>query len=618
MKKKILLICLALGGLLFQSCEDYLDVSPEAGLSEKEVFGKYANIKRFINTVYWGGNNRNIVTSYPMFFNAWDQRWGLNYLTDIEDQGRDFRNYTKHGIMGGDISMLTYNTPRRPIWDAMFKSIRIANLTLENSHMVQDAPKESDIQDLRGQAYFVRAYCHMVLANLWGPMPYLDFAITGDDAWDYPRLSKNETYKHIASDLDSAYVTFKKIDLVRRDPGPGKPGHLEDTWQGRPAGMAAKALRSRALLYAASPLNNANGVKDYEEAAIAAWEAIKIAKENEYSLLPMSDYSKNYRDQRYTNEQIWAFNFGTSVGVYSDVVNRLSSGIRFNKKKYLSGNNPTQNVVDMYETKWGDPLNTEADRKAAADLGHYNEQNPYADRDPRFYENILYNQAPIPWPRVVSGEKKNTMNIYYTRTNTGSYRYATHLKQNYAGVTRTGYYSRKALGDVNYQNQYNTSYTDPLIRLAELYLNYAEAANEAYGPNGKAPGASLSAVDAINIIRNRANMPNVDTKYCSDKDTFRERIRNERTIEFDQEGGHRYFDIRRWKIAPKVMNLNLMGVDIEKVEVSEDYPTGFKYTRKLLPSNHQGEWKDEMYYLPLSKNDYYKFKLFDVNLNPIW
>ena len=618
MRKKIILLCLAVGGLLFPSCEDYLDVSPEAGLTEEEVFGKYANISKFFNAVYSGSNNRNISTSFPLYFNYWDQRWGLNYITDIEDIGRDSWNPVKQGILASHIERITYDTRRRPVWDAMFRSIRVANLLLQNSGRVEDAPSPSDIEDLRGQAFFVRAYCHMVLANLWGPMPYLDFAIGGEDAWDYERLPKHETYVRIANDLDSAYVTFSKINMVRRDPAPGEAGHLEDPWQERPAGMAAKALRSRALLYAASPLNNANGKKDYEDAAKAAWEAIQIAKQNHYTLVPIENYSTNFRGQKYTNEQIWAHNEGTNVGLTSGgLVDRLGSGIRANVPSYRAGLNPTQNVVDMYETKWGDPLNTEADRKAAAALGHYNEQDPYVNRDPRFYVNVLYNQAPIPWPKVASGEKPNTMNIYFTRTSKGDV-YATHQKQNYAGRTHTGYYSHKVLGDVNYQNQISTSYTDPLIRLVELYLNYAEAANEAYGPNGKAPGASMTAVDAINVVRNRAGLPNIDDKYTASTEIFRERIRNERTVEFDQEGAHRYFDIRRWKIAPQVMNMNLMGVKIQKVDVSSEYPTGFKYERYTLPTSHQGKWRDEMYYLPLSKNDYYKFKLFDVSLNPIW
>ena len=618
MRKKIILLCLAVGGLLFPSCEDYLDVSPEAGLTEEEVFGKYANISKFFNAVYSGRDNRNIKTSFPVYLNYWDQRWGLNYMTDIEDLGRNSWNPVKQGILASHIEKLTYDGARRPVWDAMFRSIRVANLLLENSHRVQDAPKPSDIEDLRGQAYFVRAYCHMVLANLWGPMPYLDFAIGGDDAWDYPRLSKHETYVRIANDLDSAFVTFNKINMIRRDPAPGEAGHLEDPWQERPAGMAAKALRSRVLLYAASPLNNVNNEKSYyEDAAKAAWDAIQLAKQYQYDLVDMDDYSTNFRGQKYTNEQIWANNIGTNVGFSSQLVDRLGSGIRANVTSYRAGLNPTQNIVDMYETEWGDPLNTEADRKAAAELGHYNEQDPYAHRDPRFYVNIFYNQAPIPWPKVTTGEKPNTMNIYYTRTSNG-FKYATHLKQNYAGVTHTGYYARKVLGDVNYQNQISTSYTDPLIRMVELYLNYAEAANEAYGPNGKAPGASMTAVEAINEVRRRARMPKIDIKYTASTEVFRERVRNERTVEFDQEGAHRYFDIRRWKIAPEVMNMNLMGVNVEKVDVSKEYPTGFKYERYVLSADHQGKWKDEMYYLPLSKNDYYKFKLFDVSLNPIW
>lgn len=88
------------------------------------------------------------------------------------------------------------------------------------------------------------------------------------------------------------------------------------------------------------------------------------------------------------------------------------------------------------------------------------------------------------------------------------------------------------------QNKVNTLITDPLIRLTELYLNYAKAANEAYGPNGKAPDALLSAVEALNKIRERVGMLLVKTAYTSDMEVFRKRIKNERTIELYGEGHH--------------------------------------------------------------------------------
>ncbi len=187
----------------------------------------------------------------------------------------------------------------------------------------------------------------------------------------------------------------------------------------------------------------------------------------------------------------------------------------------------------------------------------------------------------------------------------GAAKYGQLLDQTYAGITRTGYYLRKTWGEQSVNNKTTPQYTDPIIRLGELYLNYAEAANEAYGPNGMAPGASMTALQALNKIRARAEMPNVLNAYVGSKDLLRQRIKNERTIELCFEGSHYFHDIRRWKDAPEVMTGTLFGVDVEKVPVSKTYPTGFKYTRQALPATRQTKWKDAMYYLPFNTDDTY-------------
>jgi hypothetical protein len=140
-------------------------------------------------------------------------------------------------------------------------------------------------------------------------------------------------------------------------------------------------------------------------------------------------------------------------------------------------------------------------------------------------------------------------------------------------------------------------------------LNYAEAANEAYGPTGVAPGASMSAVDAVNFIRARVGMPAVLSKFTTDKDLFRNRIKNERTIELAFEG-HYYYDIRRWKDAPAVYSSTLMGIVVEKVPIDANYPTGYKYSRAPLPSTRQISWREAMYYLPFSTDQYDKMTKF--------
>lgn len=597
--------------IMLTSCiEEYLNKAPESGLTEADVFSKYENFRSFFDSIYEGTKldgstwrQYNIKNAYSLYFDFWDQKYSMESLTDMSDMGRLMDSQViKSGQISAIINKMTYDQARRPILGSMFNIIRICNLSLKNISKLKDV-NDVDVNDFRGQAHFIRAFAHFELFRLWGPMPYLNKVIGPDDQWDIPRLSKNETLLRIASDMDSAAIYFEKANLMRRDPGPGVAGHLNDPQQKRPTGVAAKAFKARALLYAASPLNNQNGQKDWEEAAKANWEAIKIAEQYGYALLTLADYKKNYIGTTYSNEQLWAWYAGTKAYNNSDL-NGQMNGIFGGGKTGWSGECPTQNTVDKFETKWGEPLNTEADRQAAIAAGHYSDQNPYANRDPRFYIDIVYNTAQVPGYGAAQ--------IYYTLNN-GVATYGNLLDQTYAGVTRTGYYERKTWGEQSVNNKTTPQYTDPLIRLGELYLNYAEAANEAYGPNGAAPGATLTALQALNKIRTRAGMPEVLSNFTGSKDKLRDRIKNERVIELCFEGAHYYHDIRRWKDAPAVMTGTLYRMDVEKVATSATYPTGFKYTRMPLSADRQVRWKEAMYYLPFNTEDMYKMKNFVSN-----
>lgn len=612
MKKYIFIVLLVMVSMIIApSClEDYLDQAPESGLSQEEVFTKYENFKLFFDAVYegrkyfsGGWRDYNIRTGFPLYFNMWDQKYGWEGMTDCADQGRYMEGQAfKSGQVSAFINKFTYDGKRRPVLESMFTVIRVCNTCIQNIDLIQDASQQ-DKDDLLGQAHFVRAFAHFTLMKIWGPMPYLTKVIGPDDQWDIPRLSKYETLHQIALDLDTAAVKLEAAGQMRRDALPGQPGHLTSPDMKRPNGVAAKGLKARALLYAASPLNNDKGQSAWEDAAKAAWEAIELSKQYGYDLLSQADYKKNYVGTEYTNEMLWGWYAGTMT--YNTGNTRAYiGGIFQSSKSSASGMMPTQNFIDKFETKWGDALNTESDRNAANSAGHYNEQDPYKDRDPRFYIDIIYNQAPL------IGYKQ--ADIWYQVKSDGSFTYGNMLDQSYLGITKTGYMLRKYWGDQSVKNKTRPKYSDPLIRLGELYLNYAEAANEAYGPNGAAPGASLTAVQAANVIRGRVGMPDIQSQFLSSKDAFRERIKNERNIELCFEG-HYYFDIRRWMDAPKSMAGPLMGVDIEKVSKSAEYPTGFKYTRYPLEALRQSRWKDAMYYLPFNSEDNFKMRNFVPN-----
>jgi hypothetical protein len=609
--------------MIFPAClEDYLNEAPDAGLTAEVVFSKYTNMLLFFDSVYDGtrpnGNDYNIKTAHPLYF-ALRMEYTWDGMTDMSDNGRQYESQSiKAGQMGGTINKFAgpVSDKNMPILASMFEVIRICNITLQNIDKMQDA-LQVDKDDLIAQAHFIRAYAHFALFRIWGPMPFITKAMVSGDQFDIPRLSRYETCIKIAQDFDTAYVYFKKAGIMRRD----VDLQLSNAKQFRPTGVAAIALKSRALFYAASPQNNKNGISDWQDAAKACWTAIDTAKFYGYAMQTAANaagnlkqaYKNNFMNVGRTNEQLWSYYANSNNpkgGNYSiglTTVQSMTNAVFAQQATAMSGENPTQNFVDRFETKWGEPLNTPADRAAATALSHYNEQDPYANRDPRFTWGIIYNQT-----TEVAGY--NPANIYYETIN-GKQVFSDLLNfAAFLGVSRTGYYQRKTIYDSNTKVATSYNLTDPVIRMAELYLNYAEAAAQGYGgENGIVPGATLTATQAANVVRTRVGMPVFPTGLSPA--VFMNRLKNERIIELCFEG-HYFFDIRRWLDAPAAMNQVLYGMDIEKVPVSSTYPKGFRYIRLPLPADRQPTWKDEMYTFPFTTEDNYKMRNFTPN--PIW
>lgn len=612
----IFILSLSLSSILLTSClDDYLNVSPNSGLTDADVFTKQENFKKFFDVVYSDYGDYAIATAFPLHWSFSSQKFSLESLTDMCDQGRIQQSQQfKRGTMFP--STLMYNM-KESSWSppngerfgwfvSMWKATRVVNIALENIDLIQNATM-LEKYDLRAQAYFVRGFCLFHLLRTYGPMPHITKPLGPNDEWDIPALTKYETALAVVQDLDSAIVYFQKAGKMRRDQGPGGALHLNDPDMFRPNGIAAMGLKSRALLYAASPLNSDGRAETWKTAATASWDAIQSALSLNYELLSWENYKRNFNGNKYSNEALYGWYAGAK-NPKSGHTNYLLPGV-FNNSQFNSGECPTQNAVDKYETIWGDPLTTQAERDHATALGHYNEQDPYVNRDPRLQFSIIYNQTPLPgtW---IDGRAQ----IWFETVN-GTTKYGEILNPGYTGVTQTGYLSRKRWGGESDKNNVSVMYTEPVIRLAELYLNYAEAANEAYGPTTPVPGTNLTAVDAINIIRNRAGMPNVLPQFTTDKDTFRERIKNERTIELAFEG-HYFYDIRRWMDAPTAYSSILYGIVVEKVTATSEYPTGFKYSRAPLVQNRQIAWHEGMYYLPFADKDYKMMK--NYVFGPIW
>lgn len=613
--KKILsnILCAIVATIMafsFAGCH-YLDVDAELGITEEEVFSTYSNAYSFLTLAYdanSGKNKINISLAYPLymeFLNDFYLSWAAT--TDAADAGRlgyAQRNF-KQGYLSQDIiKQYSFSSQQsdKPIATAMFGVIRVANKVIEQFPNIQNGT-EKERNDLLGQAYFLRGLCHFNLCRYFGGMPYIDYVIGADDEWDLVRLSSYETYLRAAEDLRISAEYLQAAGIMRRNtPDRLIPSDLEIML---PSACLSLAVRARCLLYAASPLSNQNGQADWEAAAQAAGEALKAALDNQFELLPIEFYTDNYTGSQLTNEVIWGYNIKQSAATQnmSGLLSYCQN--KFDSKKGTSGLHPTQNFVDRFETADGYMLRTEADRQKAAAAGSYNEQNPYANRDPRMDLVIIHDGSPA-FDKAAITSAGGVFNIYYdpstkswpvTNLNGTNFNYGIDWGANDAGTqgaSNTGYYCRR------YWNGSFSSYyaLDGQFRLGEMYLAYAEAVNEAYGPTGTAGGMDITALDAVNVVRNRATMPEVRSEYCSSQETFRHYIRNERCIECAFESNHYYFDIRRWMEAPELMNQTLYGMYIEKCTPSSTYPNGKMYVRKPLPNNRQCLWKDYMYVLP--------------------
>lgn len=396
---------------------------------------------------------------------------------------------------------------------------------------------------LKGEAIFVRAMQHWFLFQKWGGIPIVDVAYEASDNVIKPRNSVKSVVDFIVSECDRAVELF-----------PDEPYSFASEI-GRPDKGSAMALKSRILLYAASPLYNGKGFdnsgdtlicygnEDPNRWNVAAKAAQDLVDLGWYSLY-VAENPANRNGTRNYKELFFAWGIGYQNNrevIYSRIrgTNRDTENDNFPSgfTNAKGGTCPSQDLVDAYEMKDGSLFSWDnAVMKA----------DPYANRDPRFYASIIYNGAKYIKFANFNGNANNQYNfdIYEGGKNKAG------LSQ-----TETGYYLMKFMDyeNVNPANNSGGTYHNwPYFRYAEILLNLAEAANEAGGPNYVVPGAKtpLTPVQAINLIRARAEMPGVEATFAKrgiavTKESLRNLIKNERRIELAFEE-HRYYDVRRW------------------------------------------------------------------------
>lgn len=472
-------------------------------------------------------------------------------------------------------------------WSESYKFIRDANIGIANFHKMPES--YSDLRkQLTGEMLFLNAYQYFELVKRYGGVPIMDDVAAPSNA-GVPRSSFSACIEYICGLCDDAY------DLLPQN---------NDVAFGRASKGAALALKSRALLYAASPLYNGKGYDgsgnefiSYGSADASRWNAAAeaaaaVIKENYYSIYAPKTIEPSDDDASVIAKGAENYRklFLTISGNKELILSRTASmgnsveTMQFpygmpNAKGIIS---PSQQMVDAYGMVNGKNISD-----AASD---YDENNPYVGRDPRFYASVFYNGQV--W-------NKNTIETYVGG-----------LHNNAADATKTGYYLSKFCSeDVLISGNTNTTYhCFPLIRYAEILLNYAEAANEAFGPDKDQYGCGLTAREAVELVRSRVLRPADAAVTAADAAALREIIREERRVELAFED-HRYFDLKRWMLAEDVLNEDIEGMNILKVG------SAFAYSR--VSNVEARQFTTKFYIYPIPNSDVVNNPAIARN-NPLW
>ncbi len=555
MKRIIILINAAIIFLTIGCEKGFLDRKLDTNYSKEEVFLSYGTMRDFGLGIY---------TFLPQGFNRIDNAMFASASDEAVHSGTGtFILSLTNGSWG------PFSNPD-DVWDNMYRGIRKANLFLENSGeyrtvLYRDTVTESgkanyksqtdDIKWLRAEARFLRAFFYFELIKRYGGGPLIKETLDAENT-RLPRNTFDECVNFIVTELDATNTS------------------LRDTWSdfnsgnqiGRATRGAALALKARVLLYAASDLNNPGNIRTkWIEAAQAAHLVIAL---NRYSL------ASNYRDlfrQMQSAEFIFERRYSASNGLekttYPVGYEAASGGV-----------NPSQNLVDAYETSNGLPVKSDPS---------YNPQKPYDNRDPRLLMSVIVNNSDYKDRKVEIWEGG--------KDGTGKPR-----------ATRTGYYMKKFADEsLDLLQNKTSSHAWIYFRYAEILLNYAEAMNEAYGPDDAA-GFTLTARQALNVVRKRTgvNMPNVTDVSVS---AFRERVRNERRVELVFEE-HRAWDVRRWKIAEQELGSPINGVKIVK--------TGDLFSYQYVQVENR-VFTEKMYLYPIQRTEIDKTSGV-IKQNPGW
>ena len=579
------------------SCDNYLDIVPDQTQQVDLLFERKEVAYTALATCYaYLPKNDGVYTSFMTMSDE--------ITTPISKETDGVR------IMKGQQSA---SNPKFGLWSgwsdqgSLWEGIRHCNILIENIHNVVDMTEE-EMNSWAAEAKFLKAYYHFLLFTYYGPIPIVDENLpisASDNEVRVKRSTVDQSVDYIVQTIDDAI-----LDLPVRELSSNDLGRIDQ--------VIAKSIKSRVLLYAASPLFNGNSEmysgfinedgehyfnQTYDQtkwdlAKDASLDAINAALENGVGLYEFSSTPPNYEDEYEESEFL-----RTLYDLKYTIVDKWNSELIWGNSNPVRDNDwwqmqaacmmknpsassveaawqwiaPTLRIAELFYTENGLPIDQDLtydfqNRFNTATVGaSQNYQAQYGtttaklnlNREPRFYSSLGFDR----------GYNRTWGNLWQLRMKKGEIHGRIANSDDYL---ITGYALKKLVHPDSEGDGYNkiVTYAWPMIRLSELYLNYAEAINESVGPNQEA-------YDALNAVRERAGISNVEDAWGNasisatlnkhtTQDGFREIIRQERLIELSFEG-NRYNDIRRWKQAEQYFNSPVFGWSVDETSVGGYY-----------------------------------------------
>lgn len=582
--------------------KDFLNQEPLDKYSDEAVWKDPALVQTFVNNIYLGVPHgfSNIMMSSMVDETSYNADFGSSNITLSKVTPSDYSIY--------DEGFWTANRQRGMNWSIVYKFVRAANLFFERVNAVpfDDTTARSR---MKGEVHFLRAYLYHDLVSMYGGVPIITKTYGLQDDYTVPRNTFAECIQFISNELDSA-AALLPISYSGNDIGRATKG-------------AALALKARVLLYAASDLFNkpdawagafankeligytdGNRQARWQAARDAAKAVIDMAGELGYALYmpnPSSpeEAAKNYGDiflSKQTSEDIFVRFFTPKIDENWDGYNPG----QYNNPNGWHGwgsNTPIGQMVDAYEKV--DTINNVAVARPFSWNNAADKASPYTNRDPRFYASINYDGA-LWRPRPVDAVSATPIGDPIGKVQTGYYEKPDNTVipgldtrnspiEDWNG-TYTGYFMRKFIDPSVDPQKAKQDLPWRFIRYTEVLLNYAEASIEL--------GEEDNARTTLNEIRKRAGMPDI----TASGDALKQAYRNERRVELAFED-QRYFDVRRWMIAPEAYQ-DATGVSIRH---KVDNNLNVLSTTYSVIMAQDREWNPRFYLFPI--------KLDEINRN---